>query len=195
MRTTLRATMMRPAAAALFALATATATLGTADAKPPDRGTVHEEFNTVFHNFCGVSGLDVEFEAVVDFEYSFRSKGREQLPYFTQFSMGERTYTNPVNDRYVSESFHVIEKDLKVTDNGDGTSTVVVLVTGNSTTYGMDGKAIARNPGQVRDEILVDNNQTPQDPSDDEFLEFIREIKGSTGRTDDFCAAAVQALA
>ena len=91
-------------------------------------------------------------------------------------------------------NFSVIEKDLRVTDNGDGTFTLVVLVTGNSTVYGMDGKAIARNPGQVRDEILIDNNGTPQDPSDDEFLEFIQEIKGSTGRTDDFCAAAVPAL-
>ena len=69
-----------------------------------------------------------------------------------------------------------------------------MLETGNATYYGMDGKAIARNPGQVRDEILIDNNGTPQDPSDDEFLEFIQEIKGSTGRTDDFCAAAVPAL-
>lgn len=194
MRTTLRAPMTFAAAAALLAFATVTTTVGTAAAKPLDRGTFHEEISAVLTDFCGVPGLDIEFEAVIDFEYSVRSRGREQLPYFTQFVMGDRTFTNPDNDRYVTEVFKVIEKDLAVTDNGDGTFTLLVLATGNSTLSGMDGKAIARNPGQVRDKILIDNNGTPQDPSDDEFLEYLEEVKGSTGRTDDFCAAAVPAL-
>jgi hypothetical protein len=60
--------------------------------------------------------------------------------------------------------------------------------------YGEDGKAIARNPGQARVEILVDHVGTPADPSDDEFLEFLGVVKESTGRTDDFCEAAVPAL-
>jgi hypothetical protein len=192
MRSTLCTTLTLAAAAALVGVTTTT--VGPVAANPPTRGTIHEEIDRVLSDFCGVPGLDVRFEAVIDFEYSFRSRGRNRLPYFTQFSTGTRTFTNPDNGRYVTNSFHTIEKDLHVTDNGDGTSTIVVLATGNETTYGMDGKAIARNPGQVRDEILVDNNGTPQDPSDDVFLEFVREIKGSTGRTDDFCAAAVPAL-
>ena len=193
MRTSLRATMTLTTASALLAVASVAAG-GLAAAKPIDRGTIHEDLSFVLNDFCGVAGLDIDFDAAIDIEYTVRSKGSTQLPYFSQFVMGTRTFTNPDNDRYVTESFHVIEKDLRVTDNGDGTFTLVVLVTGNSTVYGMDGKAIARNPGQVRDEILIDNNGTPQDPSDDEFLEFIQEIKGSTGRTDDFCAAAVPAL-
>jgi hypothetical protein len=60
--------------------------------------------------------------------------------------------------------------------------------------YGPDGKAIARNPGQVRVELLVDNGGTPTDPSDDGELEFVRVVKESTGRTEDFCAAAVPVL-
>jgi len=194
MRTTLRTTMTLTTASALLAVASVAAG-GPAAAKPIDRGTFHEDLSFVLTDFCGVAGLDIDFDASIDFEYTVRSQGSTQLPYFSQFVMGTRTFTNPDNGRYVTESFRVIEKDLRVTDNGDGTFTLVVLATGNSTTYGMDGKAIARNPGQVRDEILIDNNGTPQDPSDDEFLAFIREIKGATGRTDDFCAAAVPALA
>jgi hypothetical protein len=57
--------------------------------------------------------------------------------------------------------------------------------------HGPDGKALARNPGQVRFELLVDHGGTPTDPSDDEFLGL---VKGSTGRTDDFCAAVVPVL-
>jgi hypothetical protein len=48
-----------------------------------------------------------------------------------------------------------------------------------------------RNPGQVRFELLVDHGGTPSDPSDDEFLEFLGVVKGSTGRNDlegrNFC--------
>ena len=88
---------------------------------------------------------------------------------------------------------NVTEKDMRVTDNGDGTLTVVILATGNAVLYGQNGKAIARNPGQVRIELLVDDGGTPTDPSDDEILaeEVVRE---STGRSDDFCDAAVPAL-
>ena len=60
--------------------------------------------------------------------------------------------------------------------------------------YGEDGKAIARNPGQIRFEVLVDHAGTPADPSDDVFLADLGLVKGSTGRSDDFCAAAVPAL-
>ncbi|MBA3718709.1 MAG: hypothetical protein H0W95_00215 [Nocardioidaceae bacterium] len=76
----------------------------------------------------------------------------------------------------------------------DGTSTILVLATGNSLLYGSTGKAVARNPGQVRFEILVDNGGTPQDPFDDEFLEFLGVVKESTGRSDDYCAATVEAI-
>jgi hypothetical protein len=78
--------------------------------------------------------------------------------------------------------------------NGDGTLTILILATGNDVLYGPDGKAIGRNPGQIRFEILVDHGGTPTDPSDDEFLANLGAVKGSTGRSDDFCEAAVPAL-
>ena len=56
-----------------------------------------------------------------------------------------------------------------------------------------NGKAIARNPGQVRFELVLDHGGTPTDPSDDVELSF-ELVKGSTGRTEDFCAATVAAL-
>ena len=84
-------------------------------------------------------------------------------------------------------------KDLKLTDNGDGTLTAVTFGTGNTVLYGPDGKAIARNPGQSRFELLIDQRGTPTDPSDDELIS-IELVKGSTGRSDDICAAAIEAL-
>jgi len=103
-------------------------------------------------------------------------------------------YTNIATKQYVTEVTRVIEKDLRVTDNGDGTLTILVLATGPSSVYDETGKAIARNPGQFRYELLIDHGGTPSDPSDDEFLAFLGVVKESTGRTDDFCTAVVPAI-
>jgi hypothetical protein len=51
--------------------------------------------------------------------------------------------------------------------------------------YGPDGKAIARNPGQTWLELIFD-------ASGHETSRAV--VKGSTGRSDDFCDAAVPAL-
>ena len=87
-----------------------------------------------------------------------------------------------------------MNKDLKVIDNGDGTLTIITLATGNAAVFGANGKAIGRNPGQVRFELLVDHAGTPSDPSDDVVIEDLGIIKGSTGRSDDFSAVVVPAL-
>ena len=57
----------------------------------------------------------------------------------------------------------MLEKDKRITDNGDGTLTILILATGNAVLYGANGKAIARNPGQVRFELVVAHNGTPND--------------------------------
>lgn len=177
------------AATALLAVAGG----GAAVAKPIDHGTIHNEFSFTVTDYCGVAGLDIDLEVVNDIHFRVGSRGDDQLPYVLQHVTGHQTLTNPDNDRFVTISFRVVEKDLKVTDDGEA-FTILVLATGNDTLYGMDGKALARNPGQSRWEILVDHNDTPQDPTDDEFVEFLGDVKGSTGRTDDYCAAAVPAL-
>ena len=74
------------------------------------------------------------------------------------------------------------------------TAAILVMGTGNAVAFDEDGKAIARNPGQIRFELLIDHGGTPQDPSDDEFLADLGLVFGSTGRNDDFCGAVVPAL-
>ena len=103
-------------------------------------------------------------------------------------------FTNRANGKTVTLTSRVINHDLRVTDNGDGTLTILILATGNDVFYGPDGKAIGRNPGQIRFEILVDHGGTPTDPFDDEFLADLGVVKGSTGRNDDFCGTVVPAL-
>ncbi|HEX6150769.1 hypothetical protein [Nocardioides sp.] len=145
------------------------------------------------HDFCEVPGFTVEFEFVADGTFSVKSRGRDRLVYYMEHATSSMTTTNPVNGLSVRERTRVVDKDLHVTDNGDGTLSIVILVTGPSTLYGPDGKAIARNPGQVRFELVVDHGGTPTDPSDDVELSFT-QIKGSTGRSDDYCTAIINAI-
>jgi hypothetical protein len=126
--------------------------------------------------------------------FLFNPPGPDGLAYAHAHLSFTNVYTNMANDNTVTEVGRAVDKDLRVTDNGDSTLTILRLTTGPAAVYGPDGKALARNPGQVRFEFLVDHGGTPTDPSDDEFLEDLGLVKGSTGRTDDFCAAVVPVL-
>ena len=181
---------------AILALgATAAVTLATAaSAGQVVRETFHEEGTFVLEDFCDVPGMTVDVAFIDDGRLFTVPHGPDGLAYFHLNATFTNVLTNPANGRSVTERVTLIDKDLRVTDNGDGTLTILVLVTGNATQYGEDGKAIARNPGQVRFEILIDHNGTPTDPSDDEFIADLGLVKGSTGRSDDFCEAVVPAL-
>jgi hypothetical protein len=143
-------------------------------------------------DFCGVEGLTVGVENTVVGRFLVNTHKPGTAPYFGQVVTIDAVYTN--DGDVVTERVLIAEKDQKITVNDDGTLTILVLATGNSTVYGPDGKAIARNPGQVRYEVLVDYNGTVADPSDDVFLEFLGQVKGSTGRNDDFCEAVLTIL-
>ena len=176
------------ATAAIVLAATASAG-GQLFREPIDESEIRVE-----EDFCGVDGLTVEFAIRRVGSVQAVPHGPDGLVYFSFNLNVTEVVTNLENDNFVTSSATIRDKDLRVTDNGDGTLTVLVLATGNATLYGPDGKAIARNPGQVRYEVLIDHGGTPSDPSDDEFLEFLGDVKGSTGRTDDYCAAALPIL-
>ena len=93
------------------------------------------------------------------------------------------THTGPngVTTTYAERS---LSKDLKLSlDPVTGYLSIDNLATGNATLYGPDKQAIARNPGQVRFHIVYD-------PATDTDISF-EQTKGSTGRSDDFCAVEV----
>ena len=169
---------------------------GGASAKPIERATFHEEGTFIDPNFCEVSGLEVQGDDVVDIRASLNSHGPDGLVYFHANIQVTTVYTNLANGNTVTEVGQGVDKDLRVTDNGDGTLTILVLSTGNVAVFGPDGKALARNPGQVRFSFMVDHAGTPTDPFDDvEIVDSFRMVKESTGRTDDFCAAVLPVLA
>jgi hypothetical protein len=167
---------------------------GVTAAAPLDHGEFHDEFSFTATDFCEVSGLTVQIDGGVDGRFLVKPQGQDGLVHFMDHLHVSRVLTNVATGEAISDDERTVVKDLKVVDNGDGTLTITVLATGNSVVYDADGKAIARNPGQSRFQFIVDHGGTPADPSDDVELEDIGLIKGSTGRSDDFCAAAVAAL-
>jgi hypothetical protein len=151
---------------------------------------VHDERTFVLEDFCDVAGLDVTVASTLDIKARIGPRGPDGPLYFV--SHGRQHEVLTANGTSLTSDAMVNEKDHKITLNPDGTLTVLVLATGNAALYGPNGKAIARNPGQLRFELLIDEKGTP-DPSDDEVTR-LGDVKGSTGRSDDYCAAAVPAL-
>lgn len=175
-----------PALLATAALAFAAAASGAGQLfrEPIDETQIRIE-----EGFCGVDDLTVRFAVHTLGTVQAVPHGRDAIVYFGFNLKVTEVVTNLANGNYVTAVSTIRDKDLRVTDNGDGTLTVLVLATGNSVLYNEAGKAIARNPGQVRFELLFDHGGTPADPSDDEELAFLGVVKESTGRSDDFCAA------
>ena len=167
---------------------------GTASARVLEMDTFHDEFTDRVARFCDVDGLTVDIDFTVDGRFLVKSRGVDQLAYYAEHVKVHQVITNRASGAFVTEVDTVLDKDQRVTNNGDGTLTVLILATGNATVYDENGTAIARNPGQIRYKILLDHNGTPRDPSDDEFLEFLGTVKGSTGRTDDFCTTIVNTI-
>jgi hypothetical protein len=182
--------------AAGLAAAVSMTLAGGASAKPLEHTTFHEEGTFIAEDFCDVDGLDVQVDDVVDIRALLNSHGPDGLVYFHANVQVTTVYTNLANGNTVTEVGQAVDKDLRVTDNGDGTLTILVLTTGNITVFGPEGKALARNPGQVRFAFDVDDGGTPTDPFDDVEIEgSFQVVKESTGRTDDFCAGVLPVLA
>jgi len=187
------------ALAAGLAAAVSMTLVGGATAQPIEHTEIHDEFTEIDKDFCE-SGLKVRVDVVADGQFLFNPHGPDGLAYASSTFSVTNVYTNLANGNTVTEVGNVADKDLRVTDNGDGTLTILVLSTGNVAVYGPDGKApdskaLARNPGQIRFEFDVDHAGTPTDPFDDvEIDSSFQVVKESTGRTDDFCAAVLPVL-
>ena len=161
-----------------------------AQAKPLERGHFRDSTSEVVEDFCG--DLTVRIDEEVHGSFLLNPHGPDGLVYGSERIHLTVSFTNVANDKSFTIVENFMAKDLKVTDNGDGTLTILVLAAGSSKVYGPDGKLLFNDPGQTRVELLIDHAGTPADPTDDEFLEFLGEVKGSTGRNDlegrDFCA-------
>jgi hypothetical protein len=188
-----RHTVARRSFGALAAIAVI-AVAAPADAQPLERGTFHDVGSEQFldeEGNPGCEGLDIMYSWDVSGSYLINSRGRDGLVYFSDSVRGTEAWTNLATGKSYTLLFTRTSRDMTVTDNGDGTLTIIVQGSGGDRWYDGDGQLVLRDPGMVRFEILIDHAGTPADPFDDEFVEFVGIVKGSTGlnETDgrDFC--------
>ncbi len=160
-----------------------------ASSAPPYFESITEPLANHFEDYCGVDGFDVDQTGVFRSRLKVRTS-RSGIQYFLEHITVDETVTGVESGRSVRIRTAFIAKDLKIIDNHDGTLTITQLLTGPSTMYNAAGKAIARDPGQVRFRRVIDTNGTPGDPEDDIELSF-EVVKESTGRGDDYCAATI----
>jgi hypothetical protein len=160
-----------------------------ASARKIDGGTFHDEDTFTVEAFCGVADLDVEGHVTADGRFLARLQGPDSIVYFMDNTRVVLEWTNLATGQHATDiQPRTTAKDLRITDNGDGTITIIALLTGGGQLYGDDGRLIAKDDGQIRIESVVDYNGTLSDPSDDTELSS-ELIFGSTGTNDDYCAA------
>lgn len=164
---------------------------GPASAQKVDGEAFHDEGSFIDNNFCGVSGLIVDGSFTVDGRFLARLQGQDSIFYGMDNTRTVIQYTRRSTGQTATDiQPRTTSKDLKITNNGDGTLTIVQLLTGGERTYGDGGKLIASNSGQVRFKIVVDYNGTLSYPDDDTELSS-ELIFGSTGTNGDFCSAVL----
>jgi hypothetical protein len=153
-----------------------------ASARIVEREVFHDDFSGTNEDFCG-TGMPVDFEGTIDGRYQANSRGPGGLDYVVEKTTVVNVFTAPNGMTATDIQPNTINKDLSLTENPDGTVTIIALLTGGNRTLGNDGHLIARNSGQVRFEIVYD-------PATD--TEISNELVfGSTGTNDDFCAAVL----
>jgi hypothetical protein len=161
---------------------------GVASAKPLEKVHFHDVTSEVVPDFCG--DTDVRIDSDVRGAFTFNQRGPNGLVYGHERLHGVDVYTNLDTGKTFTLDFNANGKDQSITDNGDGTSTIDIKTSGPEKVYGPDGERVFLSSGMFIVRILVDNGGTPTDPFDDQFLEFLGDIK-QAGRDDtanrDFC--------
>jgi hypothetical protein len=159
-----------------------------------DQFTFVDERREVRTDFCGVEGLDVLWHRLERGTVLTIARGPDGLPHAQGAFQGSARYTNLATGREVTFRWRSMDKSHRVVDNGDGTSTEIVQVSGDRSWWS-GGRRIAPDTGSFRVEVLVDNGGTPTDPTDDQFIDAVEITQPSTGRNDaegfDLCTEFV----
>ena len=190
MKHTLRAAL----GAMISVIALSIAAAAPASAKPLEHDHFVDSGSEIMQDvdplFCaGVVDFPVlhEWHAEGNFLLVVRGDG---LAYGGAPARATDTWTNTVNGETLTVTFVGNNRDHKVTDNGDGTLTIEVAISGIQKVYGPDGNRLLMDTGILRFEILVDHRGTPSDPTDDEFIRDLG-LTAQHGQADtdgrDFC--------
>lgn len=150
-----------------------------ASARVLERFTYEASVSEVIDGFCG-SELQVAYTSELAGSGIIRTRGDRGLEWFhDRFQLVETFTYDGMTVTAIQPN--TLNKDHTIVDNGDGTLSVTVLLTGGSRLIGSDGKLLAKDSGQIRLLLVVDI-------ASNEVLSQ-ELIFGSTGTNDDYCEA------
>ncbi len=109
----------------------------------------HEQFRNTgseMVDFCPPIALRFDFD--IRGMFLENSHGPDGLVHFAETSHGTFSWTNLANNLTMTTAINQINKDLKVTDNGDGTLTIVNVTSGFVDAEARTGKSSASTRGR-----------------------------------------------
>lgn len=143
------------------------------------------------NDFCGVAThVHAEFRIA----FGEKATGKERLVAAWANDHGFHAYTNVATNMTMTATLNGVSKDDRVTDNGDGTLTIITKFSGVETLIGPDGTTLARDPGTFVEKLVVDHAGTPAFPEDDVLLSD-EVIRNAPAEDSDGCAIFLQATA
>ncbi len=156
-------------------------------AAPVEQGRFDEQSSRIVDGYCG------DLRVLIDFHdqgvFVGRPAGKGRFLRYTASHHGGVTITNLATGLAFTFVWNYLEQDLKVTDNGDGTVSILSQVPGPETIYGPDGQLVTTSGGTMRLLTIIDFAGTPLDPSDDQFVsqEFVSENGGKPQPDIAYC--------
>lgn len=159
---------------------------------------VHDRFTVSFEEeLCGIEGV----QTTVTVQEHFKGRiGKNGFPLFQGNAKSTVTWFNPETDRSATLRDRSNFRDISVTDNGDGTITVVSQTTGIPVEIRQDDGTVGlKDVGRIVFSTVLDYNGTPTDTEDDEFIsQEILSISGPHPEAESdftlFCPTVVEAL-
>jgi len=186
MRTQLLRSLASGALVALAATSAGVAGAGPAGAGPLDSGRIADHIDEEFD--C--NGTPTHQVGDVSGGFTFVQHGSE-FGYYRESVHGTVAFTNLDTGGTYSNRFTQTTKDQRITDNGDGTITIVTQGSGQSSWYDKDGAFVLKDSGMFRFSVDIDLHGTTDEADDTEVPGSGVLLVPRTGRADtadnDFC--------
>ena len=156
-------------------------------AAPIEQGRFNEQSSRIVDGYCGDVRVRIDFHDQGVFVG--RPAGKGLFLRYTVSHHGGVTITNLATGRAFTFVWNYLEQDIKVTENGDGTISILSQVPGPETIYGPDGHMVSTSGGTMRVLTVIDFAGTPLDPSDDQFVsqELVSENGGKPQPDISYC--------
>ena len=141
-----------------LAIAGAVGTGTSAVAQPIDKGHFHDVFTDDPYS-C--DGLPAQDSGDISGNFVLNQRGSSPFPYYRESVHGTFATTNLLTGGTFTQVFASVSQDHVITDNGDGTITIMVNSAGGWRAYDQFGKLVLKDPDNFRFPFDIDYQGTP----------------------------------